>query len=1310
MLKNTILYLQFVLLILSGTLLSQTPKASNVWTADNGDGTYKNPLLWGDWADPDFIRVGDDFYFVSTSMQYVPGCPILHSKDLVNWEMASYAVDKYTEDPRYNLEGGSLYRNGSWASTIRHHNGLFYVGFCTPYGQGTKEGHFSICTAKDIKGPWKRTIFPEYMYDPGLFFDDNGKVYVAHGQTKLFITELNADALSVKTPEKEIYNNRDYPYLEGSHMYKVNGKYYILATTGGTKGRQVCLRSDNVYGPYESKIVIQDDANYPGNFLHQGGMLQLKDGSWWFMIMQDRGAIGRTPTLQPVTWVDGWPMLGVDGKGVVTHKKPNVGKTYPVKVPATSDEFSKQTLGLQWQWNHNPDNEKWSLKERKGYMRLHASFANDVTMARNTLTQRVQGPTSEGIVEMETSGLKDGNIAGFGIYQLPHAYIGVRKEGDKQTLLMVNNNKVIDSIKNFTPTKIWIKTSTTHIGYKAWFSYSVDGQHFIPFGNQLAMANGYNWTGNKFALLNFSTKKEGVGGYADFNWFHYKGENSILNNQKITYNGNSLTIDGKETFVYSAAFHYFRCPKELWRDRFQKIKAAGFNTVETYAPWNWHERNMPKNIKDYSQVDFSELQEWLQMAQTEFGFYTIVRPGPFICAEWAGGGYPRWLAKFKPNNLNEFWLRSNNPDYLKWAAHWYKAFGTFIAGEQITQKPKGEKGVILVQIENEFDNHDSKDKPGILKSLYTSLKNVGVNVPIFTCLTSQTRGSKDNVLSQVFDCDNYYVGLNDAISCAKRMSDLKHKQPNAPGFVTELQGGWFSTQAGRLAEDNYSDDKHFYAIGMMSILGGTTGINYYMFYGGTHFDGWGARGQTTSYDYNAAIREDGSLSKKYFAARNIGEFIKKYQQQLIHSKGGICTFENAPAELVGGVRIADDGTKFVFIHNSSAKKKITGSAIVKPGGAASTTNPMYNVNQNEEKVLITSDAKNNNELAGQPSFEISYELDSMETKVLIIPAKAKVDKGLWWSRDEDGKKVTAAPSTAIRIKKVLAFNENFDANWKKIKPTVSLPELGINDIRYVLYRSQESLTANEASQFSKVLFNTFSRDIINVQVNGKLATRLYPSDKYAADVTRDFKKSAVAIKENEYDNIFDIAGLLHAGENEIIVVYENIGHEHGYYAMEELCGIRTAGLSDTTSVIQKTLAWELATDLAGIEHGFTKPDFNANKWDEIQLDTTFTIPGKGNNIQPKEKQTALLTWYRAEFELPANANPGSTWRLLINASGNGYMYLNGHNIGRHWEVGPQREFYLPECWLQKDGKNVITLGLRQTVNGAVIKAMEIKEY
>lgn len=513
-------YFLLVLMLAGSHVMVAQTKKNAVYTPDNGNGTFTNPLMWGDWPDPDIIRVDDYFYLVSTSMHYVPGSPVARSKDLVNWEMLSYAVPRYDEDPRYDMKGGNAYLKGSWANTIRYNNGTFYVGFCTPNTSRTEPGHFSICTAKDPKGPWKRTIFKEYMYDPGLFFDDDGKVYVAHGQERLFITALNADALSVKTPQKEVYNNPAFPYLEGSHMYKVNGKYYMMGSTGGTTGRQICLRSDNIYGPYEAKEVINDDHTYPGNGLHQGGMVQLKNGSWWFIIMQDRGPIGRVPNLEPVTWVDGWPMLGDKGKGVETFKKPDVGKTHPIVVPATSDEFNTAKLGLQWQWNHNPDDQKWSLTERKGYMRLKAGKATKLSEARNTLTQRVQGPFSTGTVEMDVAGLRDGNVAGFGVFQFPYAFVAVQQKAGQKSIIMVNADSTVTTIP-FKGNKLWIKASVTHIGYTASFDYSTDGKNFQKIGNMLNMALGLDWTANRFALFNYSTTADGVSGYADFNWFRF---------------------------------------------------------------------------------------------------------------------------------------------------------------------------------------------------------------------------------------------------------------------------------------------------------------------------------------------------------------------------------------------------------------------------------------------------------------------------------------------------------------------------------------------------------------------------------------------------------------------------------------------------------------------------------------------------------------------------------------------------------------------------------------------------------------------
>ncbi|MGJ1265861.1 glycoside hydrolase family 43 protein [Sphingobacterium spiritivorum] len=495
----------------------------NIWTPDNGNGTFTNPLMWGDWPDPDVIRVGDEFYFISTSMHYLPGCPIAKSRDLVNWEMAGYAVNRYEEDERFDMHNGTMYLNGSWASTIRHHNGKFYVGFCTPKGWGREEGNFSICIADKIEGPWSRTIFPEFLYDPGLFFDDDGKIYVAHGQHTLYISELSSDAKSVKVQAKKIYENKDYPYLEGSHLYKINDKYYLLGTTGGTTGRQVCLRSDNIYGPYESKVIINDNNSYPPNGLHQGGMVQLKNGDWWFIIMQDRGPIGRVPHLLPVRWEDGWPMLGAANKDVITYTKPDIANQQKISAPASSDEFNSSILGLQWQWNHNPDPSKWSLKENKGYMRLKASYADSLKNARNTLTQRVQGPNSEGTVEIDLKGLKDGNITGLAIFQFPYAYVGVQQINGKRNVIMYNDKdkKIVETIFDFKGDKIWIRARVTDRDFIAKFYYSFSGKEYYRIGNDFEMGLGLYWTANRFALFNFSTLSDGVGGYSDFNSFYF---------------------------------------------------------------------------------------------------------------------------------------------------------------------------------------------------------------------------------------------------------------------------------------------------------------------------------------------------------------------------------------------------------------------------------------------------------------------------------------------------------------------------------------------------------------------------------------------------------------------------------------------------------------------------------------------------------------------------------------------------------------------------------------------------------------------
>ncbi len=535
-------------------------------------------------------------------------------------------------------------------------------------------------------------------------------------------------------------------------------------------------------------------------------------------------------------------------------------------------------------------------------------------------------------------------------------------------------------------------------------------------------------------------------------------EKKFLRPDRIRYDGACMTIDGKDMFVYCAAFHYFRCPEELWCDRFRDIKAAGFNTVEAYVPWNWQERSMPVGLEDNSHFDFADLRRWLQMAQDEFGLYTIVRLGPFICAEYLGGGYPCWLTRFRPSDMEELWLRSADEQHICWYKHWYDAVCKELTNEQLTRKPVGGKGIILIQIENEYNHHECYDKEKLLKALYKSVRDNGWDVLIFTCLTNECRNSKDEVLSQVFDSDNYYVGLSSASDCAYRMVELKKAQPDAPGFVAELQGGWFSLVVGALSEEYYSEARHFKAVGLRSLLGGATGLNYYMFFGGTNFAGWGARGMTTTYDYNAAISENGARGPKFFEAQAIGGFICKFEYSLVCSEGGPCRLEGAPKSLFGGIRMGIDGTSFIFLHNTDPKRPIKGTVRILPSEMKRSSQPMYSINQHGEKVLIDVDGSDENRVLALDSIEVDYELQALDSKVLVIPPDRQVNCGEWWSRKMAQLEHPFLVSVPIRIKLVKKKKDNIEkADWIHLHRLVSLPDLGVNDFRYSLYRAKVTL-------------------------------------------------------------------------------------------------------------------------------------------------------------------------------------------------------------------------------------------------------------
>ncbi|MDA3821366.1 MAG: glycoside hydrolase 43 family protein [Bacteroidales bacterium] len=499
-----------LLLIITVNLKSQK------FYSDNGDGTYTNPVIASDFPDPDVILVGDTYYMVTTTMFVFPGVTVLKSNDLVNWEYCSNAVPRFDYSPCYDLDSCNRYSHGQWATSIKYNKGKFYLLFIT-----LDEGGF-ICSTENPEGPWEIRKLPKGFYDPGLFFDDDDRIYVSHGYSDISITELNPD-FSPKGDDIHVFSGDIRKGLEGMHVYKINGYYYLYGTYGGKDGIQVALRSRNIYGPYEQKVVIRDLT--PGvNFgIHQGALLQSKTGEWWTILFVDSGPFGRFPSLQPVTWVDDWPMVGVDGKAVVTYKKPDVGKVYPITELPTSDDFDQTTLGMQWGWNHNTDPENWSLSRRPGYMRLTTGkVVSSLPEARNTLTQRTfanddQSIPTTGTTKLDIRNMKDGDIAGLAVFQNPYAYIAVTQENGSKKLIMVNNGEVIESIPIKAKT-IYLRTVASNSKSIARFEYSVKGKKYAPLGNELKMRfNLKVFTGNKFCLFNYATEE--IGGYVDFDFF-----------------------------------------------------------------------------------------------------------------------------------------------------------------------------------------------------------------------------------------------------------------------------------------------------------------------------------------------------------------------------------------------------------------------------------------------------------------------------------------------------------------------------------------------------------------------------------------------------------------------------------------------------------------------------------------------------------------------------------------------------------------------------------------------------------------------
>jgi beta-xylosidase len=486
--------------------------------ADNGNGTFTNPVIMADFPDVDVIRVKDIYYMLATTMFTFPGVPLLQSRDLVNWSYCTNIIKRMDEGPCYNLQGCNRYGHGQWAGSLRYHNGMFYVLFNT-----LNEGAF-LCTTKDPTGNWKIKRLGRGFHDCGLFFDEDGKTYVASGYNKIYMTELDEE-FSPVSKDSLVFTGDIRKGLEGTHVYRLNGYYYLYCTYGGADGFQVALRAKSIWGPYEEKVVIRELDKQNVNFgIHQGALIQTQTGEWWTMLFIDMGPFGRFPSLQPVAWQEAWPVAGNNGRAVTTYKKPNIGTTFPIIDLPSSDEFTADTLGMQWSWNHNPDSTKWSLTARPGYLRLTTvAPVPEFPLSRNTLTQRAiakydQTTPTVATTKLELGHMEEGDLAGLSMFQDPYAYIGVKQHASGKYLVMVNNGVTIDSVQ-LSQSVVYLRAMASNKSKMASFAYSFDDNAWSTLGNKLVMQfNLKIFTGNKFCLFNYATKT--AGGFVDFDWFH----------------------------------------------------------------------------------------------------------------------------------------------------------------------------------------------------------------------------------------------------------------------------------------------------------------------------------------------------------------------------------------------------------------------------------------------------------------------------------------------------------------------------------------------------------------------------------------------------------------------------------------------------------------------------------------------------------------------------------------------------------------------------------------------------------------------
>ncbi|TDO28792.1 glycoside hydrolase family 43 protein [Sediminibacterium goheungense] len=529
----------FSLLFITLQVYAQQPHVSKAWVADQKNGTYKNPILHADYSDPDVIRVGDDFYMTASSFHAAPGLPILHSKDLVNWNLIAYALPQQLPADHFSAV---QHGNGVWAPSIRYHKGEFYIYYPDP------DFGIYLTKAKNIQGPWSISVLVEAgkgLIDPCPLWDKDGKAYLVHAyagsragiKSIIVIKPMNAAGTATTGAGRLVYDGHATdPTIEGPKLYQRNGYYYIFAPAGGVStGWQLVLRAKNIYGPYERKVVM-DQGNTNINGPHQGAWVNTTTGEDWFLHFQDKEAYGRVVHLQPMQWKNDWPIIGVDadgdGKGepVTTYKKPNIGKTYPVQTPPDSDEFNAEVLGLQWQWQANAKATWHFMQPANGTLRLFSDKQPDAAKnlwdVPNLLLQKFPAATFTATVKLKFSPNPKIALERAGLVVMGLDYAGLMLKQEKEQLQLiyveakaadkgtVATEKIITTVPHDW---VYLRVKVT-AGAVCGFSYSIDNIRFNDAGISFTAQPG-KWVGAKLGLFCTRATTTNDAGFLDADWF-----------------------------------------------------------------------------------------------------------------------------------------------------------------------------------------------------------------------------------------------------------------------------------------------------------------------------------------------------------------------------------------------------------------------------------------------------------------------------------------------------------------------------------------------------------------------------------------------------------------------------------------------------------------------------------------------------------------------------------------------------------------------------------------------------------------------